>query len=118
MGRHTCRRASSITGRFLSSDGLSRWTYYGTVTSNFDGIGFLPSIDLGATPGAAAFYRVRQIPIAQPLDSYGDGIDDVYELRHAGFLNTLDGSDAGQDFDGDGRSNLEEYREGTEPEMP
>jgi hypothetical protein len=31
----------------------------------------------------SAFYRVRQVPIAQPLDSDGDDIDDIYELRHA-----------------------------------
>jgi hypothetical protein len=38
-------------------------------------------------------------------------------LRHPQFLNPLDASDAGQDFDGDGWSNLEEYRDGTNPEM-
>jgi hypothetical protein len=58
------------------------------------------------------------VPIAHPLDSDGDGIDDVYELRHPPFLNPLDASDANQDFDGDGHSNLEDYRAGTDPEVP
>src|SRR5881409_545635 len=29
-----------------------------------------------------AFYRIRRVPLDQPLDLDGDGIDDVYELRH------------------------------------
>jgi hypothetical protein len=44
---------------------------------------------------AVAFYRVRQVPIAQPLDIDGDGLDDVIELRHAPFLNPLDPTDGG-----------------------
>lgn len=44
-----------------------------------------------ASSNAPAFYRVRQVPVAQPLDS---------------------------DFDGDGISNLEEYRNDTDPEIP
>lgn len=62
-----------------------------------------------------AFYRVRQVPMTQPLDLDLDGIDDVYELGHAAFLNPLNPADATQDFDGDGRSNLREYRGGTNP---
>lgn len=64
---------------------------------------------------ASVFYRARQVSLAQPLDSDGDGIDDVYELRHAAFLNPLNLSDAAEDFDGDGRSNLQEYRVGANP---
>jgi hypothetical protein len=71
-----------------------------------------------AKTNGPAFYRVQQVPIAQPLDSDGDGIDDVYELRHASFLHPLYANDAGQDFDGDGRSNLQEYQDGTDPELP
>jgi hypothetical protein len=66
----------------------------------------------------SVFYRARQVPIADPLDSDADGIDDVYELRHSNFLDPLDASDASQDFDGDGKSNLEEYRASTDPEIP
>ena len=67
-----------------------------------------------ANTNANAFYRVRRVPISAPLDMDGDGIDDVYELRHAGFLNPLDGADAAKDFDGDGYSNLTEYLVGTD----
>ncbi len=66
---------------------------------------------------ASAFYRVRAVSIAQPLDSDGDGIDDVFELQHAFFLTPMDPADAAQDFDDDGRTNLQEYREGTDPEQ-
>src|SRR5687768_13740723 len=42
-------------------------------------------------PGSAptTFYRIRRIPLAQPLDTDGDGLDDVTEL-HSGILNPLD----------------------------
>ena len=54
----------------------------------------------------------------EPIDSDGDGIDDVYELRHGVFLNPLDPADARLDFDHDGLSNLEEYQRGTDPTVP
>jgi len=65
---------------------------------------------------AAAFYRLREVPLAEPLDSDGDGIDDVYELRHRRFLNPLQSADGALDFDNDGRSNFEEYQAGTDPD--
>jgi hypothetical protein len=45
------------------------------------------------------------------VDSDGDGIPDGIERRLG--LDPLDGADAAQDFDGDGLSNLEEYRFGS-----
>jgi hypothetical protein len=33
-------------------------------------------------------------------------------------LNPVDASDASEDFDGDIKSNLEAYRDGTDPEVP
>src|SRR5258708_3215216 len=36
------------------------------------------------TNGTAGFYRVLQVPLTTPLDTDGDGIDDVYELNHFG----------------------------------
>jgi hypothetical protein len=46
-------------------------------------------------PGSAAstFYRVRRIPLLQPFDSDGDGLDDVTELRFPDGLNPLDPND-------------------------
>jgi hypothetical protein len=61
------------------------------------------------------FYRVAQVPLAQPLDTDGDGMDDVFELTYSGCLNPLDPSDASADCDGDGRSNLQEFYYGTNP---
>ncbi|MEP4078028.1 hypothetical protein [Haloferula sp.] len=40
------------------------------------------------------FFNVTQISLFSPEDTDGDGIDDVYEIRHP-ILNPLDGSDAG-----------------------
>jgi hypothetical protein len=66
--------------------------------------------------GFARFYRVVQLSINDPLDTDNDGIDDVYELEHPGFLNPLDSADAEKDFDGDGRSNREEYKNFEDPD--
>jgi alpha-tubulin suppressor-like RCC1 family protein len=78
----------------------------------------LPLVLTDPTPAASngsAFYRLRAVPLNQPLDLDADGIDDIYELRHARFLNPLDAADATQDFDGDGRSNRREYRDRSNP---
>jgi hypothetical protein len=42
-------------------------------------------------------------------DTDGDGIDDRYELDRPSILDPLDPTDAGEDPDGDGLTNLEEY---------
>src|SRR5262245_42681811 len=63
----------------------------------------------------SGFYRVRLVPLDQPLDSDFDGIDDVYELRRSAFLNPLNPQDALADFDADGFTNFDEYRAGTDP---
>ncbi len=63
------------------------------------------------------FYRVRSRDVTQPLDSDGDGIDDVYELRRPLLLNPLDPADAAIDADADGLANLAEYERGTRPDF-
>ncbi|HEV8542044.1 MAG TPA: hypothetical protein VGR78_06615, partial [Verrucomicrobiae bacterium] len=63
----------------------------------------------------AAYYRVRQVPQAQSLDVDADGLPDVYELQHPTFLNPLNAADASLDYDGDGKSNLQEYIDKTDP---
>src|SRR6185503_15077677 len=40
-----------------------------------------------------AFYRVQGVPVSQPLDSDGDGLDDVYELIRPLYLNPLNPGD-------------------------
>jgi subtilase family serine protease len=49
------------------------------------------------------------------IDSDGDELPDSYEARYA-FLNATSAADAGLDYDGDGLSNLAEYRAGTDPQ--
>lgn len=61
------------------------------------------------------FFQIREVPKNSPLDLDGDGINDVYEiLNNFDPLNSVDG---GQDQDGDGRSNLEEYDSFSDPQI-
>jgi RHS repeat-associated protein len=64
-----------------------------------------------------AFYRIEQVPIASPKDSDGDGMDDVFELRHPAACKPLV-ADASLDPDADGKNNLQEYLLGTDPGTP
>ncbi len=41
----------------------------------------------------SAFYRLREVPVADPLDSDGDGLDDVFELLRPLYLNPLNPND-------------------------
>jgi len=107
----------------FSADTASYYILYsGTVVTNVAqpvamALGTSGSLSLqDASPQVAAqFYRVARIPLTQPLDSDGDGIDDVFELSYPGCLNPLDATDASSDCDGDGRSNLQEFYDGTNP---
>ncbi|MBN9693982.1 MAG: Ig-like domain-containing protein [Verrucomicrobia bacterium] len=73
-------------------------------------------VDLSGTAGREAqFYRVDQVLRSDPRDVDGDGLDDVYELTQSGRLDPLDARDAATDPDGDGRTVLEEFRDGTDP---
>ncbi|MBN1538597.1 MAG: Ig-like domain-containing protein [Candidatus Thermoplasmatota archaeon] len=46
-------------------------------------------------------------------DDDNDGMPDDWELKYG--LDTKDPTDAGEDLDNDGRTNLQEYRDGTDP---
>ena len=50
-------------------------------------------IPAGVALSQSAFYRVRGVPVATPLDSDGDGLDDVYELLRRLYLDPLNPND-------------------------
>lgn len=75
-----------------------------------DGLGQLTDPALAMT-NFAAFYRVRALPLSQPLDSDGDGFDDVNELQRG--TNPLN-----PDSDGDGWDDGVEVADGTNPLDP
>ena len=58
---------------------------------------------------ARRFWTVRQVPAYAPEDSDGDGIDDVYEIRHP-VLNPLHSADALLTVPGQAITYLAEYR--------
>jgi hypothetical protein len=110
------------TAQFSADTNSYYILYGGTVITNISqpislvlGVAGALSLQDTSPQLAAQFYRVAQIPLTQPLDSDGDGIDDVFELTYAGCLNPLDATDASAACDGDGRSNLQEYYDGTNP---
>src|ERR1039458_6726506 len=68
------------------------------------------SVSVASKP--ATFWRARRISASTPLDTDGDGIDDLYELSHG--INPLDASDASlqsgfSDFNGVPLTWLDQY---------
>ncbi len=61
-----------------------------------------------ASPGS------YQDSVVLPIDKDGDGLPDEWEVAHN--LSPTDNSDAGEDADRDGLSNLAEWRAGTNPQ--
>jgi hypothetical protein len=89
---------TQVRGMTLGEEGTQAWKDATAITS-FTGL----------------YYRLRRLPISDPDDYDGDGMDDVFELRHSDILNPRDPSDAYEDFDNDGLANLEECHYGTDP---
>lgn len=70
---------------------------------------------IGTSDASRTFFRIQSALIEAPLDSDEDGIHDLFELEHSPILNPFHSADASQDADGDGRSNLQEFLDGTDP---
>ena len=74
----------------------------------------LPITSLVArNPGRICPLYVGYIAKPAPFDTDADGMPDYWETLHG--LDPLNAADAALDADGDGRSNLAEYRAGTDP---
>lgn len=72
--------------------------------------------DLRGNAGNDLNFEFKTIPDDR-IDSDGDGIPDYYEVQRQ-FLNPSNPNDAGLDQDEDGVTNLQEYLDGTDPDLP
>ncbi|MHC1764253.1 MAG: hypothetical protein AB9869_08100 [Verrucomicrobiia bacterium] len=115
-GGWTVRHASDVDGYYILYGGSS---VESIVEPRALELGRAEEGDAAVTEGSAVqFFRVRRVPLSEPLDLDGDGIDDVFELRHPQALDPLDPSDAEKDYDGDGFSNRTEYQQSSDPLVP
>src|SRR6185369_2777726 len=113
-GQLTVTHQSALNYYYLLYQGPSptNITQVAAIAIGQDGSGQLTD---PARADGASYYLVRQVPQAQSLDVDGDGLPDVYELQRENYLNPLNPVDARLDYDGDGKSNLQEFRDGSDP---
>ncbi len=111
QGRLAVSAPANPSSYYILRRGLALDDIWRPVGMSLDGV----IADRGLASEEAAFFRLESVPRSRPLDTDRDGIDDAYELMHAPLLDPLDPSDAVRDPDGDGRTNLAEYRSGTDP---
>ncbi|ACE85711.1 LamG-like jellyroll fold domain-containing protein [Cellvibrio japonicus] len=71
------------------------------------------SVIFTATDGEFSVERLVNIKVNPAHDTDGDGMDDDWEREHFGNLD----KDGTQDTDGDGRTDLEEFEQGTNPNL-
>jgi hypothetical protein len=99
-------------GDGLAGDGVYANWYRPT---RFAGGYTVDIVATGLNSSGRVFQRFKQLAFAMDggPDLDGDGIPDLWELRHG--MNPLGNDDASLDYDDDGLTNLEEYFYGTNP---
>ena len=93
---------------FTSLEPLESGTNYTFELSNI--------VDLRGNEGNDIILHFTTIS-ADRMDTDKDGIPDYYEVQRNNFLNPSDASDAQEDQDKDGLTNLQEFLNSTDPEM-
>lgn len=114
----------TITGsNFGAIQGTSAITFSGTeaAVSSWSNTQIIATVPPAATTGPVVttvngISSNRNKIFTLLIDSDNDRMPDIWEIAHG--LNPDDPADAGQDLDGDGLSNLEEYQNGADPHNP
>jgi len=103
------RKASTVVTNIISSEFETSFTLHNVRTNDSANYRVVVTNAAIFIPGVAS-----QVAVLTVLaDTDGDGMPDAWEATY--LLNASDPSDAPQDADGDGLTNLQEYRAGTNP---
>jgi hypothetical protein len=103
------RKVSTILTNMLSAERASTFTLRNVQTSDSGNYRVVITNMANNTPGIASSFAALTVL----TDTDGDGMPDAWEIAYS--FNHQNGGDAAGDADGDGLTNLEEYRAGTNP---
>ena len=113
-------------GSFDGGDVIGNWQYSAGLPSQSEGdfelvlSGLVPGADVyfrvfvSNSDGTVAAYESTVFDTRSLIDLDGDGMADSWEAEYFGSA-AAEGGEAGSDWDGDGLSNVDEYRAGTDP---